>query len=183
MFRFLPRTSRAETSPKVQLALSPGGHLVSNCEKIVFKLDPFRVVTGENGALFKFWLLKMYPFLRNFCLKFKKSTLFKTTFEKSTTVLAIFEQPAPCQKHPLLLDVVVAHASRPSDPLALSAYAGYERIPVSADTVSEQDDTYNQNVEASNLDISINITYIISLMCVRIIKLLINVYTSYYLIM
>jgi hypothetical protein len=43
--------------------------------------------------------------------KFKKSTLFKTTFEqRNPALLAIFEQPAPCKKHPLLLDFVVAHA-------------------------------------------------------------------------
>jgi hypothetical protein len=40
----------------------------------------FQVVRGcENVPLFKFWMLKMFPFLRDFC---QKSALFKTTFEK-----------------------------------------------------------------------------------------------------
>jgi hypothetical protein len=64
---------------------SLGVKVGTHVKKRFSKWDPFRVVTwDENGTLFKFWLLKMYPFLRDVWQHFRKCTLFKITFEKST---------------------------------------------------------------------------------------------------
>jgi hypothetical protein len=71
----------------------PGGLLVSNGENTIVKIRPLRVVTGgENCSLFKCWLLKMCPFLCDFCPKFWKSTLSKSTFEKSTPFLHVLAE-------------------------------------------------------------------------------------------
>jgi hypothetical protein len=96
--------------------MSPGGSLGvkvgTHVRKRFSKWDPFPVVTGgENGTLFKFWLLKMYPFLR----KFSEMYRFQNYFWKKHPIFAIFF-PYPnritiaIQKHTLILRVQVPRA-------------------------------------------------------------------------
>jgi hypothetical protein len=63
-------------------------------------------------------------FLRDFCPKFKKSTIFKTILK--TPHFSHFEQPDPCKNTSRLHDFVVAHAYPLLDQVTPPSRAGPE---------------------------------------------------------
>jgi hypothetical protein len=69
--------------------------LGTHVRKRLSKFNPRRVVTrGWNCTLLKFWLLKMYPFLRDFCQEFQKSTPFSRLLLKKASLA--FRNFFPC---------------------------------------------------------------------------------------